>query len=237
MRTTRDSKLAGLRRRNARVATSSRGRSLPGKRARGTQRNECLPFSPPEDWYEPEEVVKQDPYEVRFIQQPPGKGYRHVVTVQEVRQRLNQLPAAFVAPLEVVQLSRMTQKKELFPCYGMQWGTSVYLYPIEADLVEHHCRPPKPAQVQEANMYGGHWVQKGPRRWQLIWTEQTARDFYLNNILMHEIGHLLDARNSTYADRERYAEWFATEHGYKPTRQPKRGRQKSRRPKRRHHKM
>ena len=34
------------------------------------------------------------------------------------------------------------------------------------------------------------------------------------SILIHELGHLLDQRNSTTIDRERYAEWFAIAHGY-----------------------
>jgi hypothetical protein len=50
--------------------------------------------------------------------------------------------------------------------------------------------------------------------WTLSWSEQAAQDFYLNNILIHELGHLVDDRNTSYVDRERYAEWFAIEYGY-----------------------
>ncbi len=35
---------------------------------------------------------------------------------------------------------------------------------------------------------------------------------------MHELGHLLDDRNTSYVDRERFAEWFAVQYGYLPTR-------------------
>ncbi len=45
-------------------------------------------------------------------------------------------------------------------------------------------------------------------------TRTRSATFYLNNILIHELGHLLDERNSTYIDRERYAEWFAVDYGY-----------------------
>ena len=55
----------------------------------------------------------------------------------------------------------MTRKRALFPCYGMQWGTAVYLYPIEATLVEHYARPPRPEQLIEARMYGGQWQPPG----------------------------------------------------------------------------
>lgn len=196
------------------------------KRARGGQRNERLPFIPPEDWHEPNESGS---YQV--IVQEPGVGYRHVVSPDEVIARLNQLPPEFLASLEVVQLSRMTRKKQSFPCYGMQWGTSLYLYPIEDGLVEHYDRPPKPAQLNEARMYGGRWLQEGTR-WTLVWTERAIRDFYLNNILIHELGHLLDDRNTGYTDRERYAEYFAVKFGYRPTQG---SRSHVRRPQRRRH--
>jgi hypothetical protein len=98
----------------------------------------------------------------------------------------------------------------------MHWGSSLYVYPIEDNLVEYYDRPPRPAQMIEARMFGGRWRQEGDF-WKLMWTEQAVKDFYLNNILIHELGHLLDDRNSSYADRERYAEWFALQHGYLAT--------------------
>jgi hypothetical protein len=69
--------------------------------------------------------------------------------------------------------------------------------------------------MNEARMYGGCWEQDGPSNWRLVWTEESVRDFYLNNILIHELGHLVDSRNTRYTDRERYAEWFAVEYGYR----------------------
>lgn len=185
-----------------------------GKRVRGGQVNERRPFVPPEDWHEP----REDGAPYRFRVQPPGAGYRHVLTPAEVRARLAQLPAVFLRNLEVVQLSRMTRKKQSFPCYGMQWGSALYLYPIEEGLVERYPRPPKPNQINEARMYGGRWVQESPGVWALVWTEQAIKDFYLNNILIHELGHLIDDRNSRAEDRERFAEWFAIRYGYQPSR-------------------
>ncbi|HVX13276.1 MAG TPA: hypothetical protein VHC22_18980 [Pirellulales bacterium] len=187
-------------------------------RARGGQSNEKLPFVPPEDWHEP----REDGRAYRIIVQAPGEGYRHVLTPNEIRQRLAELPVEFTRTLEVVQLSRMTRKKQGFPCYGMQWGSAIYLYPIETDLVERYHQPPKPNQANEARMYGGDWVQESPHSWNLVWTEDSIKNFYRNNILIHELGHLLDNRNSRQIDRERFAEWFAIRYGYGPTRAARR---------------
>lgn len=211
------------------TARNSRRERPKSRRANVGHASLLEPFSPPEDWHEPQE--KGNPYKV--IVQNPGTGYRHVVTPQEIRDRLAQLPPSFTSTLEVVQLSRMTRKKQSFPCYGMQWGSALYLYPLEESLTEHFDVAPQPTFYNEAKMYGGKWVQEG-HSFTLIWSEAAIRDFYLNNILIHELGHLLDDRNSTYLDRERYAEWFAIHYGYRATggASSRRGRQKTRR---RHH--
>lgn len=170
------------------------------------------PFCPPEVWHEP-----ADRPQIEIITQPPGTGFLHPVTASEVAERIEALPARFRQPLEVVQLSTMTRKRALMPLYGLQWGSTVYLYPIEDSLVETYSSPPLPAQVIEAKMFGGQWKQDGPL-WHLEWTLPALKDFYLNNILIHEIGHVNDTRNTNSRDRERFAEWFAIEYGYRRTR-------------------
>ena len=111
----------------------------------------------------------------------------------------------------------MTRKRSLFPLYGMQWGPNIYLYPIETSYQESYRQPPSPQQLIEARMYGGTWVQRN-QMWFLTWTPETIRDFYLNNVLVHEIGHVNDHRNTNSTARERYANWFATEYGYRMSR-------------------
>jgi hypothetical protein len=207
------------------------------QRTRGLEKNEQSDFAPPERWYEPSSEQRVHG-SYRIVVQRPGEGYRHVLTPQQIRDRLAELPAEMIAPLEVIQLSQMTRKKQSFPCYGMQWGSTLYLYPIEESLTEYYGRPPKPSQVNEAQMYGGRWVSDGPNDWRLVWTEAAIRDYYLNNILIHELGHLLDQRNRSYTDRERFAEWFAIEHGYKQSHREDRRAGRRKRPQsvsRRHH--
>jgi len=196
------------------AARSGRKFVTLGKRARIGSAALRGPYLPPERWYEPQEQVAG---QFSVIVQPAGNGYRHVVTADEVRCRLAQLPEWMIRPLRVVQLSQMTRKKRCAACYGMQWGSTIYLYPIEQSLVETFGQPPKPAQRIETAMYGARWLDQHGQ-WQLVWTDDSIRDFYLNNVLIHELGHILDSRNTSHRDRERYAEWFALEMGYKASR-------------------
>jgi hypothetical protein len=41
----------------------------------------------------------------------------------------------------------------------------------------------------------------------------SLRRFYLRNVLMHELGHHVDTRNSTKKDREKFAEAFVRKNG------------------------
>ncbi len=194
-------------------AVSRNSRPVAAFRQRGWQPGiELEDFNAPEVWHDPAGRAQ-----VRYVVQPAGDGFLHAVTANEIRERLALLPDRFTRQIEVVQCSTMTRKRQLFPCYGMQWGAAVYLYPIEDSLIEVYRRPPTPQQQIEARMFGGQWSHEGAL-WRLTWTEPTIKDFYLNNVLIHEVGHLNDARNTTSRDRERFANWFAIEYGYRATR-------------------
>lgn len=190
-------------------------RPATAHRKRGSGERERPEFNAAEVWHEP--LDDESNNEIRYVTHEPGEGYVHPVTASDVERRLRDFPKKFLKGVDVIQFSPMTNKRRLFPCYGMQWGSTVYLYPIEESLIELYVRPPRPAQLVEAKMYGGHWSQDGDL-WQLRWTPQAICDFYLNSILIHEIGHINDPRNSSYTDRERFADWFAIEYGYRASR-------------------
>ena len=195
----------GRRHSNNRPITAHRQRGIAGA---GDQ----PAFYAQEVWHE---SSKRD--STRFVVEPAGPGFFHPITVVEVRERLALLPPAISDKIAFIQFSRMTRKRRLFPCYGMQWGPNVYLYPIEDSLIETYVSPPTPQQIIEARMFGGFWSQEGAE-WKLEWTPEALKDFYLNNVLIHEIGHVIDERNSRQEDRERYANWFAIEYGYRASR-------------------
>jgi hypothetical protein len=201
------------------VGKSPRLRARPSSahKGRGTGLATGSRFDAPEVWHEP-----RNDGQLQLIVEEPKRGYMHPVTKEEVQERIECLPEQFRKGLEYVHFSRMTRKRRLFPCYGLQWGTAVYLYPIEEDLEELYLRAPTPQQRIETEMYGGQWLQDGPNWW-LVWTPETIRDYYLNNILIHEVGHINDDRNTRFIDRERYADWFAIEYGYRASRGPRTG--------------
>jgi len=182
-----------------------------------------MAFTVPEKWYEP----VQDHDDIKIIQHPPGSGYIHPASTVEVRCFLADLLPEIIPPeLQIIQLSSITRKRDREPLYGMQWGCAVYLYPQGENLIEEYTVAPKPEHKQVTEKYGGHWHNRQNGKWTLIWKKiEQLRDFYLHNVLMHEIGHAHDNRNTTPRKREQFANAFAIEHGDRPyTQDKKKGR-------------
>ena len=128
----------------------------------------------------------------------------------------------------------MTRRVGIFGDDGEQVDDEIYLYPMPETLIEEYVGPLKPQTKRIINMFGGKLVvveEVGSITSQIHWNERTAKDYYLNHLLIHEIGHVLDDRNTSVGAREAYADWFADEYGYKPTMHLRR----SRRVKKRHH--
>ncbi len=156
----------------------------------------------------------------------------------ELEQTLANTPAARagidIALHDALAKCRQQPLVELLGQYHKRLPTSVTIgiKSLEESLEEIFYSPPRPEVTNEARMYGGCWDEPSTGVWRLTWSRSAIEDFYLNNILIHELGHLLDDRNSSYTDRERYAEWFAIRYGYQTS-----GGRAARRPqvRRRHH--
>ncbi len=175
----------------------------------------------PKDALDFEKCIEHDGDDIYFHIEPAGKGYRHVLTEGEILARLHELPDHLLKNLNCVVLPRMTRKRERFNIYGLQWGKTIYLYPMEDNLKvgEHHNL--EKAVVDEARQFGAtiEETKTGPI---IHWTEETVKAYYLENILIHELGHTYDEKNSSSRDREAYAEWFARKYGRWPKRKPRR---------------
>mgnify|MGYP000022194987 CR=1 FL=1 len=92
-----------------------------GKRARGLERNQRLPFAPPENWHEP----REDGQDYRIIVQDPGIGYRHVVTTEEVRERLSRHALASAVPPSDLDGLRRRTRAMMGRCQGFYCGAEV----------------------------------------------------------------------------------------------------------------
>lgn len=157
--------------------------------------------------------VDEDEVSYDIMREEPGEGFRHVVTPPEIYSRLADFPSWMLESLDIVLLARITKKERLFPCYGFQQEGVIALFPVPDgpahSSVEIWTAAPPPSFRTELEMFGVQWERCLNGEWEARWTEQQIHDYYLENIIPHEVAHLIDGRNTRKVDRERFARWFA----------------------------
>ena len=159
-----------------------------------------------------EKFIGHEGSELRFHIESPGAGHFHVLSKEEILLRLERLPKYVQCNLNMIVLPRMTRKRKLMDIYGLQWDRTIYLYPMNDDLRHDMGRYISPLYRIEALKYGGSIIE-GADENVIQWTPESIHHYYLENILIHEIGHTFDIKNMRAADREAFAEDFVCKFG------------------------
>jgi len=138
----------------------------------------------------------------------------------DVRALLATVPPAFLRDLESIYLLGGTRRQEQvsrgrlfrFGAYGD--GIIVLNAFPRALLREPYRHLPAPHVVNDYRRAGAELVPVR-RGWELRFSAESLRRFYLSDVLVHEIGHHVDRHHPNRSTRrmERYAEWFASAHG------------------------
>ena len=149
--------------------------------------------------------------EIEIERTDPGPGYRHVVTVAQLRQFLAILPdwEELAIGLNVISISSGNEEWD-----GLSEPGAVVITAWTADLwwwvrkawAEHNAELLALLEVERAPL------EKYPQFVELRWTDAQARAYKLLEVLVHELGHHHD-RMTTRGDRaprgEPYADAYA----------------------------
>ncbi len=140
------------------------------------------------------------------------------VEAEDVRELLSSVPSDFLHSLDSIYLLGGTSKqlkasKKSFR-YGCYEAGRIYLYAFPRRmLIDYWGKLPKPTIVEEYKRMGAEWKQND-LGWWLEFDQSSLKQFYLLDVLLHELGHHVDRRiwGQDTASAERSAEWFAQEY-------------------------
>lgn len=160
--------------------------------------------------------------DLTVIIQPIHADFVLPVDEASIRKTLEAVPNRFLADLAgVIALggSKKQEKtyKNLF-AYGRYEPNVIFLHPFPRKYMDERWKViPKPSVLHEYERAGAAITRDG-KHWRFRFDEESLRQFYLRDVLLHELGHHVDRENfrsKTDRKAEGFAEWFASEYGYK----------------------
>lgn len=121
------------------------------------------------------------------------------------------IPPEFLVDLAGVFLLGGTAKQRRLTkvTYGMYSMGRIFLFAFpETALVQRWPKMPKPSVEREYTKLGATISSDGKAGALLTFDLSSLRQFYLYDVLLHEVGHHID-RAQRASNAERYAHWFA----------------------------
>ncbi|MCI5115739.1 MAG: hypothetical protein D3921_13900 [Candidatus Electrothrix sp. AW1] len=146
------------------------------------------------------------------------------VSTNDIETAINSLPSDFFTGLKGVILLSGSNKQfkgsrgNLF-CFGIYYAHCIFLFPYPKDqLVVSSQSLPAPHIRREYERAGAVYSRKDTR-WVRSFNKKSLKTYYLKDVFVHELGHHVDRHKERSEEKsEIYADWFATEHGFKRAR-------------------
>ena len=141
----------------------------------------------------------------------------------DILDSLATVPKTYLRGLDSIYLLRGTKKQSkvslssLFR-YGCYTNNKIYLHAFPKYLlhVVFTKKTPRPDIIQEYKRAGAA-IKTTAKGLEVIFNEASLKQFFLADVLMHEIGHHVDRFHTDQSTKrcERFADWFACEYGYR----------------------
>ena len=143
------------------------------------------------------------------------------VSTNEIETSINSLPAEFTKGLKgIILMSGSNKQFKVFrsslSCFGMYSSNCIFLFPYPRNQLVVSSKSLPPPHIQRDYERAGVIYSQKNNRWFRTFTEGALKKFYLRDVFFHEVGHHVDRhQNRSDEKSELYADWFATEYGFK----------------------
>lgn len=157
----------------------------------------------------------------KFIIENPSRDFFFPINVDEIQSFLAKLPKAHTERLTHIWLRKVSkkdyEKEGVQGCFITGSGVRlIVLHPFPKDLIMNFGKK-KPLQ-KILKWYAAFEpdLQNVNENWQLLWTEEKIKKYYLEGLLLHEIGHQVDSQYQRYWSKayKNKAEQFADNYAY-----------------------
>ncbi|MDH3703395.1 MAG: hypothetical protein OEU46_19005 [Alphaproteobacteria bacterium] len=159
---------------------------------------------------------------ITVIVLPTNPNFINPLNEENILKTLSTVPKNYTAGLAGILVLGGSKKQEktfnsLFS-YGRYRQDTIIIHPFPKRYLEQRFKTlPKPNVMNEYERAGAKVTRRG-KHWYVRFDEDSLEQFYLRDVLLHELGHHVDSENfrsKPLKKAERFADWFASEHGFK----------------------
>jgi hypothetical protein len=157
-----------------------------------------------------------------FIIDNPSREFYFPVTIEEVKETLSKLPREHTEHLTHIWFQKIKKSdyldgKTFQGCFIC--GNGVYLVVFHPFPLDNKMRLGKAKPLKRTLNYYGNYstdLKEDKEGWYLLWTEENIKRYYLESLLLHEIGHSIDSfykrywSKATEIKRENWADNYMT---------------------------
>jgi hypothetical protein len=165
------------------------------------------------------EVDRDSAGPLGIFERPVAPGFVRPWTARDVADVLGAIPQEFLVDLSGVfllggtvgqrNLGKLTYGMYSASFYGKSSGRRVFLCAVpENRLVQKWSKMQKPSVAKEYTKFGATISPDGKGGAVVQFDLSSLRQYYLYDVLLHEIGHHVD-REDRADSAERFAQWFA----------------------------
>jgi hypothetical protein len=159
------------------------------------------------------------------IVETPHQDFLTPFSEEDIRGSLARVPAEFTKDLQCVVVLKASRKQARSAnnqyAYGRYFEGKIFLHPFPRDWLDQSLKKlPPPPQLIEYKRIGAH-VRTLKDHVQVTMTSRSVREFYLRDVMLHELGHHVDETaglKKSHKRSEGYADWFAQNYGYRSRR-------------------
>jgi hypothetical protein len=145
---------------------------------------------------------------IHYIVDPLPRSYVYPCSIEDVRKKLEELSSRMLSNISVIHLCKQVKMNPGVDAH-IYGGTNIRIYPVP-EKFRWNCgrKKPNPAFAQERLEFGAYW-REIDNEWFLCWGRDSLKEYILNHVLLHEIGHSLDDFHYGTGRGEKLAEAFA----------------------------
>ena len=152
-----------------------------------------------------------------YIVDNPSRDYFFPITVDDIEYTISKLPAFHTEKITHIWLKKNSPKENYQGCFITGSGVNlIVLYAFPVDLkMRFGIKKPSQKILRWYSAFHPNLVLEN-EEWALQWSKESIKQYYLEGLLLHEIGHQIDSRHKRFMSKkyqnrkaEKYADNFA----------------------------